>query len=173
MLKAGAGSGSVGSTPNGIVCGATCSHPFDPGRPVTLTATPAAGSVFAGWSGSGCTGTGTCRLALHQAGAVTATFSAAAKPSSPSFGKAVPGRRVGKSCRKPSRSNRSKRKCTRYKAASGFSVNGKAGANKVAFASKLSRSKRLSLGKYKLTATPTNAAGKGAARTTKFNLVRR
>jgi Divergent InlB B-repeat domain len=39
-------------------------------------ATPAAGSVFTGWSGSGCTGTGVCNVTLATAMTVTATFTA-------------------------------------------------------------------------------------------------
>jgi hypothetical protein len=40
-----------------------------------LTATPAAGSTFTGWSGS-CSGTGTCSVAMSAARAVAATFAA-------------------------------------------------------------------------------------------------
>src|SRR5262245_46419032 len=49
---AGTGSGTVTSSPAGIQCGSTCSAPFRSGATVTLTASPAAGSVFAGWSGA-------------------------------------------------------------------------------------------------------------------------
>src|SRR5207245_2037088 len=44
VSKAGAGSGTVTSSPAGISCGATCSTSFTPGTVVTLTAAPAAGS---------------------------------------------------------------------------------------------------------------------------------
>ncbi|MDP9258205.1 MAG: hypothetical protein M3Q31_16880, partial [Actinomycetota bacterium] len=44
VTKAGAGSGSVSSSPAGIDCGATCSASFAQGTVVTLTATAAAGS---------------------------------------------------------------------------------------------------------------------------------
>jgi hypothetical protein len=40
---------------------------------VTLTATPALGSIFSGWSGA-CSGTGTCTVVITQARSVTATF---------------------------------------------------------------------------------------------------
>ena len=40
---------------------------------MTLTAAPAAGSTFAGWSGA-CTGTGSCVVSMTQARSVTATF---------------------------------------------------------------------------------------------------
>ena len=47
------------------------------GSVVTLTATPASGSVFAGWSG-GCTGTSTtCQLTVNANVTVTATFNTA------------------------------------------------------------------------------------------------
>jgi hypothetical protein len=43
-----------------------------------LTATPSAGSTFAGWSGAGCSGTGMCVVTMSAAQNVTATFNAAA-----------------------------------------------------------------------------------------------
>jgi hypothetical protein len=64
--KAGLGSGSVTSTPTGINCGATCAAQYDAGTTVTLTAAPTAGSIFAGWSGGGCTGTSTCQVTLAR-----------------------------------------------------------------------------------------------------------
>jgi uncharacterized delta-60 repeat protein len=73
VSKAGSGSGTVGSSPAGISCGSTCSAPFA-AVPVTLTATPAAGSAFSGWSGGGCSGTGLCQLQLSSDQQVTATF---------------------------------------------------------------------------------------------------
>jgi len=44
---------------------------------MTLTATPDAGSVFGGWSGGGCAGTGTCVMDMSANKAVTAVFIAA------------------------------------------------------------------------------------------------
>jgi hypothetical protein len=74
VSKNGTGSGSVSSSPAGITCGVTCSAGFDYGTVVTLTANPAASSDFAGWTGAGCSGTGTCIVTLDQARSVTATF---------------------------------------------------------------------------------------------------
>ena len=61
VTKQGSGSGTVTSSPAGILCGAACLASYVHGTVVTLTATPAAGSVFAGWTGA-CTGTGACWL---------------------------------------------------------------------------------------------------------------
>lgn len=70
---AGGGSGTVTSSLVGIACNSSCSAPLAAG-PVTLTATPAPGSVFSGWSGGGCSGTGTCQLQMSTDEAVTAIF---------------------------------------------------------------------------------------------------
>jgi hypothetical protein len=73
VTKAGTGTGKVTSTPAGIDCGNTCNASFAQNTQVTLIATPAAGSTFAGWSGD-CIGTGTCQVTLAAAKSVTATF---------------------------------------------------------------------------------------------------
>jgi pimeloyl-ACP methyl ester carboxylesterase/Fe-S cluster biogenesis protein NfuA len=52
VWKSGTGSGTVVSSPAGIDCGSTCSRDFAGGSVVTLTATPASGSVFVQWSGA-------------------------------------------------------------------------------------------------------------------------
>jgi hypothetical protein len=70
----GIGGGTVTSSPSGINCPGTCSANFVSGTTVTLTATPAAGSSFAGWSGA-CSGTGTCSVSMTAARNVTGTFS--------------------------------------------------------------------------------------------------
>jgi hypothetical protein len=80
VAKNGTGRGTVTSSPGGITCGFVCSRGFTSGTSVTLTATPAAGSVFTGWSGD-CTGTGGCTVTMDQARSVTATFDVA--PTTP------------------------------------------------------------------------------------------
>jgi len=75
ISKSGSGAGTVASVPEGINCGSACSAPFDSGLWVTLTATPDMGSVFSGWLGEGCSGRGTCTVAMDAAKAVTAIFS--------------------------------------------------------------------------------------------------
>src|SRR5581483_5417536 len=70
------GSGTVSSTPAGINCGSGCTADFAVGTVVQLSATPAVGSAFAGWSGA-CSGTATCTVTVNAASSVTATFSSA------------------------------------------------------------------------------------------------
>ncbi|TKB62415.1 MAG: JDVT-CTERM domain-containing protein [Nitrospira sp.] len=76
ILKGGTGTGKVVSAPTGIDCGAICNANFFNNTNVTLTATADGGSTFTGWSGSGCTGTGSC--VVNTAATVTATFDAPA-----------------------------------------------------------------------------------------------
>jgi Divergent InlB B-repeat domain len=73
VSKSGAGSGMVTSAPHGINCGSACSHSYAYGTSVTLTATAALGSRFAGWSRA-CRGRGGCTVTMSKARAVTATF---------------------------------------------------------------------------------------------------
>jgi Divergent InlB B-repeat domain len=74
VVKTGSGAGTVASSPTGIGCGTTCTAPFLPTDTATLTATPATGSDFTGWSGEGCSGTGNCAVTMSQTRNVTATF---------------------------------------------------------------------------------------------------
>lgn len=76
------GTGGVGSSPEGIQCPTTCTAQFPSGTSVVLTATAAPGFAFQGWSGAGCTGTGTCVVAMTQAQNVSATFVSASVQAS-------------------------------------------------------------------------------------------
>jgi hypothetical protein len=75
VTDAGTGSGTVTSNPSGINCPDACSASFQSGTQVVLTAAPATGSAFSGWSGA-CSGTGTCTVTMSAAKSVTATFTA-------------------------------------------------------------------------------------------------
>ena len=75
VSKSGNGSGTVSADSGAINCGVTCSGPYPETSGVTLTATPAAYSEFTGWSGAGCSGTGTCTVSAVSDQAVIATFS--------------------------------------------------------------------------------------------------
>ena len=78
VALAGTGSGSVTSADGQVNCGAACigDYPQSAAKPftlVSLTAAPATGSTFAGWSGA-CTSTGTCVVTVNNTRNVTATF---------------------------------------------------------------------------------------------------
>jgi len=72
VAKAGTGSGTVTSSPAGITCGSDCSQAYSNGTQITLTATPAAGSTFAGWTGSSDCGDGVVTADANKS--CTATF---------------------------------------------------------------------------------------------------
>jgi alpha-tubulin suppressor-like RCC1 family protein len=74
---AGAGSGTITSTPAGIDCGGAghtaCSVPFAAGSTVQLRSNPGAG--LAGFAGAGCGGSASiCNVTMSSAQSVTATF---------------------------------------------------------------------------------------------------
>ncbi len=68
------GSGTVTSNPAGITCPGTCTAAFSLGTKVTLAASPGSKITFTGWSGGGCSGTGTCAMTVNANQAVNATF---------------------------------------------------------------------------------------------------
>jgi hypothetical protein len=72
ITKVGEGTGSVACN------GGACAAEYQGGVSVTLTATPASGSTFAGWEGAGCSGTGTCTIVIGLSDvAVVAKFNKA------------------------------------------------------------------------------------------------
>lgn len=75
VSKAGSGSGTVSCD------GGVCAAGYEEGTKVTLTASAASDSDFAGWSGAGCSGTGSCVVTIGGNVTVTATFDK--KPSPP------------------------------------------------------------------------------------------
>ena len=88
--------------------------------------------------------------------------------------RALSGRRVGKSCRKPSRRLRKRRKCTRYVRRGTLRRRQlKAGSRRVAFTGRIGSTK-LKAGRYRATISATDAAkNKSQSRRTSFRVVRR
>jgi hypothetical protein len=74
VVKTGRGTGQVRSTPAGVECGSTCSAVHPSGTAITLEAVARKGSVFEGWSGGGCTGTGPCTVVVTSSTVVSAGF---------------------------------------------------------------------------------------------------
>jgi hypothetical protein len=71
IVKTGSGQGAVSCD------GTTCAPSYPEGTEITLTATPAQGSAFTGFSGEGCAGTDPCTVWIEAENAtVTATFEA-------------------------------------------------------------------------------------------------
>jgi uncharacterized repeat protein (TIGR02543 family) len=68
------GGGEVDADLPGIECTASCTSTWDSGAVFTLTATPAAGKRFAGWTGA-CSGASpVCTVTMDAAKSATATF---------------------------------------------------------------------------------------------------
>jgi len=76
-----------------------------------------------------------------------------------SFERKLSGRRVHGKCVKPVKGKPAN--CTRYsRLKTTVSLQGKAGANKVAFNGRLSRTRALAVGRYRMTLVATDATGK-------------
>jgi hypothetical protein len=73
---AGAGTGTVTSSPAGITCSSpsTCSATFTTGQTVTLTASATGGSTFVNWNGCSSAQGTLCTVIVEQNVGVTATF---------------------------------------------------------------------------------------------------
>jgi len=78
VAVAGSGAGSIAGP--GITCPGDCSQSYIRGAKVTLTATPAAGSRFAGWSGACSETAPKCTLTMAAGRKTTATFAADRDP---------------------------------------------------------------------------------------------
>jgi len=101
VVKSGTGSGTVTSSPAGIDCGSNCTEDVKADTKITLKAKADTNSTFTGWSGGGCSGTGTCAVIMNADIAVTAAFSAktpdiSISPSSLDFGSVNAGKKVTK-----------------------------------------------------------------------------
>ncbi len=82
--RSGGGAGTVSSAPAGIDCGSVCEADFDEASTLTLRATAAPHSAFAGWTGCDSEpGPGECVVTMSAARAVTASFDAVVDPPPP------------------------------------------------------------------------------------------
>jgi len=93
--KGGTGSGTITSVPEGIDCGGDCSESYPPDTVVILTATPNVGSIFEGWSGGGCSGTGECVVILNVNTSVIGTFNLSNLPDLWGVWSNISKRRIG------------------------------------------------------------------------------
>lgn len=80
------------------------------------------------------------------------------------FQRATPGRKSGKNCVKQTSANRTRPACTRYVGAGSINLNAKAGQNKVRFQGLLTKTRKLSLGSYRVVVGARDAAGNKASR---------
>jgi hypothetical protein len=74
VFRTGAGTGTVTSSPAGINCGSDCSEAYASGTVVTLTASAASDSTFAGWSGCDTVSGATCTVTVDSGRTATAAF---------------------------------------------------------------------------------------------------
>jgi hypothetical protein len=85
----------------------------------------------------------------------------------------LPGRKVGRKCKKPTRSKRSKKRCTRYKRFGRFAQQGRAGKNAKKFSGKVGK-KKLKPGTYRVTLVATDPTGnRSVPKRLTFTVVRR
>ena len=91
-----------------------------------------------------------------------------------SFERKTRGRRVGRTCRKATRRNRTRRRCTRYvRVRTAIRLNGKAGANSARFQGRLSRTRSLVPGSYRMSLVATDTAKNASKRQRKaFRLLK-
>jgi uncharacterized delta-60 repeat protein len=90
-----------------------------------------------------------------------------------SFDAIAAGRRVGRKCAAPKKSNRKRAKCTRYVPKGSLKRSAPAGAGKLLFQGRISKSKRLRPGKYRLRIDAADAAGnRSPTKTLTFTSVR-
>ena len=93
LMVATSGSGTVTSAPGALNCTSgtgTCSAAFNLGDQLTLTAAPAVGFFFGGWSGvPGCGSSPSCTLVVTSDVAITAAFNAGASLAMATVGPGV------------------------------------------------------------------------------------
>jgi hypothetical protein len=99
-------------------------------------------------------------ISYRDSEAATTTFTVLQK---------ITGRKQGKSCKKPSKSNKHRKPCTLYVTMGSFSHTDLAGVNTLHFSGRL-KGKKLPSGSYRLRVVPRNAAGTGATVVASFTI---
>jgi hypothetical protein len=74
VTRSGSGSGTVTAIANGIACGSDCSETVANGSSIVLTAVPATGASFTGWTGCDAPNGATCTISMTASKTVTAIF---------------------------------------------------------------------------------------------------
>ena len=110
----------------------------------------------------------------RKAGAIVSYKDSLAATTTFTIKRALPGRKRGRSCVKPTRSNRNAKRCTRYVLVrrSSFKHVDKAGTNSFRFTGRAG-GKTLAPGSYRLFATPTLGRTSGKAVSAAFRIVRK
>jgi hypothetical protein len=99
-------------------------------------------------------------ISYHDSQIATTTFTVLREES---------GRAQGKSCKKPSKSNRHGKRCTLYAPVGTFSHADLSGANSLHFSGRLN-GRKLAKGRYRLSAVTHNSAGAGPVATREFKI---
>jgi autotransporter-associated beta strand protein len=88
------------------------------------------------------------------------------------FTELLPGRRVGGRCIAQTTKNRHKAACKRTVVAGALSLRGHAGTNRLKFAGRLSSTRKLAAGSYRVSVTAKNAGGTSGARSLLFTIAK-
>jgi len=74
LFFTGGGFGMITTNPEGLACNTNCSGEFPVNSTVTLHPTPLEYSLFTGWTGGACSGTGNCDVTMNGVTDATASF---------------------------------------------------------------------------------------------------
>ena len=123
--------------------------------PGVLIAAPQGGAIAARMTGT--------TVSYTETGTATTTFTVFRR---------APGRHNGGSCVRPTKHNRTHRRCTRWLKVGHFKHDDRAGPNEFHFTGRVG-GHRLQAGEYRLQAIPRNSAGTGAAVDAGFKVKKR
>ncbi len=90
----------------------------------------------------------------------------------PAFSQALPGRRLGRKCVAQRNANRNHAACTRSVFRGSLRLSARAGVDRVSFAGRVSRTRKLAPGTYTMTLTASNGTGRSAPARISFTAAR-